>query len=90
MDTCVETALQLGLGIPLVPKIFTAKEIQQSNLKTLNRTGLKKYLEAVKGKTLERSRHKMETRLYATACDKLVKTGLFLQSPDSSPTISET
>ena len=34
MDTCVETALQLALGIPLVPKIFTAKEIQQSNLKT--------------------------------------------------------
>jgi hypothetical protein len=50
MDTCVETALQLALGIPLVPKIFTAKEIQQSNLKTLNRTGLKRYLEAVKGK----------------------------------------
>jgi hypothetical protein len=46
----VETALQLALGIPLVPKIFTAKEIQQSNLKTLNRTGLKRYLEAVKGK----------------------------------------
>jgi hypothetical protein len=63
MDTCVETALQLGLGIP--PKSLTAKEIQQSSLK-------------------------METRLYATACDKLVKTGLFLQSSDSSRTISET
>jgi hypothetical protein len=33
MDTCVETALQLGLGIPLLPKIFTAKEIQQSSPK---------------------------------------------------------
>jgi len=31
MDTCVETALQLGLGIP--PKSLTAKEIQQSSLK---------------------------------------------------------